>query len=78
MAHHGPGGDGMDGQVGLAKAIKICQCREVVITTTKDLPMQADGEPWGQPKGEIKISVKKDAVCSINDSKGMERAGAVD
>lgn len=49
-------------QVGLSKAFKICQCKEVTITTTKDLPMQVDGEPWPQPKSVIKITRKKDPV----------------
>lgn len=52
------------GQVGLSKAVKICQCSEVTITTARDLPMQIDGEPWGQPKGTIKISRKLDPVSN--------------
>jgi diacylglycerol kinase (ATP) len=49
-------------QVGLSKAVKICQCREAVITTGRDLPMQVDGEPWGQAKGTIKIVCKAEPV----------------
>lgn len=49
-------------QVGLSKAVKICQCSEVVITAMRDLPMQVDGEPWGQTKCVIKISRKVDPV----------------
>jgi diacylglycerol kinase (ATP) len=52
-------------QVGLSKPIKICQCREVTISTTKDLPMQVDGEPWGQQKCTIKIARKPDPVCVV-------------
>jgi diacylglycerol kinase family enzyme len=48
--------------VGLSKAVKICQCSEVVITAMRDLPMQVDGEPWGQTKCVIKISRKVDPV----------------
>ena len=57
-------------QVGLSKAVKICQCREVTVTTLRDLPMQVDGEPWPQPKCVIKISRKKDPV-----RKGATRGG---
>lgn len=62
-------------QVGLSKPIKICQCREVTISTTKDLPMQVDGEPWGQQKCTIKIARKPDPAYMLKRT--MDTGGAV-
>ena len=62
-------------QVGLSKAVKICQCREVVITTTKDLPMQVDGEPWPQARSTLKIGRKKDPAYMLRRT--MDSGGAV-
>jgi len=62
-------------QVGLSKAVKICQCREAVITTTRDLPMQVDGEPWPQAKSTIKITRKKDPAYLLRRT--MDSGGAV-
>jgi len=62
-------------QVGLSKAVKICQCREAVITTTRDLPMQVDGEPWPQARSIIKIGRKRDPAYLLRRT--MDSGGAV-
>ena len=62
-------------QVGLSKAMKICQCREATITTTRDLPMQVDGEPWPQARSIIKIGRKKDPAYMLRRT--MDSGGAV-
>jgi len=62
-------------QVGLSKAVKLCQCREAVITTTRDLPMQVDGEPWPQARSIIKIGRKKDPAYLLRRT--MDSGGAV-
>ena len=35
----------------------VCQCKTAVITTTKDVPMQVDGEPCMMKPCKIKISL---------------------
>ncbi|GFR47322.1 hypothetical protein Agub_g9011, partial [Astrephomene gubernaculifera] len=45
-------------QVGLARATRLGQCRSARITTSQELPMQVDGEPWMQPPAQLSISLK--------------------
>jgi len=42
-------------QVGLAAPIKICQCSEIDIHIKRSIPMQADGEPWGEKPCHLNI-----------------------
>lgn len=49
-------------QVGLANARRLVQCRRISIRTTKDLPMQIDGEPVLQPPSSINVRFHNQAV----------------
>jgi len=46
--------------VGIGSAQRVCQAQEIEIRTTRRMPVQVDGEPWGQPKCVFKVSKKKD------------------
>ncbi|TDH67367.1 hypothetical protein CCR75_005940 [Bremia lactucae] len=43
-------------QVGLSKAVRLCQAKTIKITLSDTLPLQIDGEPWLQSPSEIDIS----------------------
>ncbi|KAF4148478.1 Diacylglycerol kinase accessory domain [Phytophthora infestans] len=43
-------------QVGLSKAVRLCQAKSVRITLKETLPVQIDGEPWLQNPGEMELS----------------------
>eukprot|EP00898_Chlorokybus_atmophyticus_P002701 jgi/Chlat1/3431/Chrsp23S03754 len=44
-------------QVGLARALRLRQCRSVKFTTTGTLPVQVDGEPWMQGPCSTEITL---------------------
>lgn len=52
-------------QVGLSKAIRLCQCKAVDIQINTMLPVQVDGEPWMQNPAKIQVSFYKQ-VSSLN------------
>ncbi|ETW08319.1 hypothetical protein, variant [Aphanomyces invadans] len=43
-------------QVGLSKALRLCQARQVQVRLKERLPVQIDGEPWMQDPCEVDIS----------------------
>ena len=51
-------------QVGLSRAIRLAQCRSLVITARQALPVQIDGEPWRQPAATLHISLHKQVRSS--------------
>ncbi|KAF1331195.1 Diacylglycerol kinase, partial [Globisporangium splendens] len=48
-------------QVGLSKAVRLCQAKSVKIRFYETLPIQIDGEPWQQPPCEVNISFLQQA-----------------
>ncbi|DAZ98366.1 TPA: hypothetical protein N0F65_000685 [Lagenidium giganteum] len=48
-------------QVGLSKAVRLCQCKSVKVRLKETLPIQIDGEPWQQPPSEVEISFHQQA-----------------
>ena len=48
-------------QVGLSKAVRLCQAKRVKISLSETLPVQIDGEPWLQPPCEIDLSFHQQA-----------------
>ncbi|TMW62502.1 hypothetical protein Poli38472_005120 [Pythium oligandrum] len=48
-------------QVGLSKAVRLCQAKHVSIQLKETLPMQIDGEPWQQEPSEVDISFHQQA-----------------
>ncbi|ETN12411.1 hypothetical protein PPTG_09249 [Phytophthora nicotianae INRA-310] len=48
-------------QVGLSKAVRLCQAKSVRITLKETLPVQIDGEPWLQNPSEMEISFLQQA-----------------
>lgn len=49
-------------QVGLSQARRLCRCSHARISTTKNLPMQVDGEPWQQAAAVLDIQFKGQAL----------------
>lgn len=45
-------------QVGLNRAVRLAQGSTIQVTTSEELPMQIDGEPWLQPVSEITVTYK--------------------
>ncbi len=52
--------------IGISSATKLGQCREAVVTTRRKLPVQLDGEPWGQGVAVMKISRKKEQAVMLH------------
>ncbi|KAL4106085.1 hypothetical protein PRIC1_004139 [Phytophthora ramorum] len=48
-------------QVGLSKAVRLCQARSVRLTLKETLPVQIDGEPWLQTPSDMDISFLQQA-----------------
>ncbi|POM66704.1 Diacylglycerol Kinase [Phytophthora palmivora] len=48
-------------QVGLSKAVRLCQAKSVSLTLKETLPVQIDGEPWLQNPSEMEISFLQQA-----------------
>lgn len=48
-------------QVGLSKAVRLCQAKSVQITLKETVPVQIDGEPWLQSPGKLEISFLQQA-----------------
>ncbi|KAG7386213.1 hypothetical protein PHYPSEUDO_000534 [Phytophthora pseudosyringae] len=48
-------------QVGLSKAVRLCQAKSVRITLKETLPVQIDGEPWLQNPSEMELSFLQQA-----------------
>ncbi|RLN51514.1 hypothetical protein BBJ29_002276 [Phytophthora kernoviae] len=48
-------------QVGLSKAVRLCQAKSVRLSLSETLPVQIDGEPWLQDPGDIEISFLQQA-----------------
>ncbi|RLN50096.1 hypothetical protein BBJ28_00008248 [Nothophytophthora sp. Chile5] len=48
-------------QVGLSKAVRLCQAKSVRLRLKETLPMQIDGEPWLQSPSEVDISFLQQA-----------------
>lgn len=66
-------------QVGLARANRVCQCREAIVKCKRSMPVQADGEPWGQGKCEMKISATPSRAYMLRQApqEGAEVLGEV-
>lgn len=45
-------------QVGLNRAVRLAQGAQIQVTTSEELPVQIDGEPWLQPASDITVSLK--------------------
>eukprot|EP00520_Triparma_pacifica_P006398 CAMPEP_0118672428 /NCGR_PEP_ID=MMETSP0785-20121206/22534_1 /TAXON_ID=91992 /ORGANISM="Bolidomonas pacifica, Strain CCMP 1866" /LENGTH=836 /DNA_ID=CAMNT_0006567387 /DNA_START=209 /DNA_END=2717 /DNA_ORIENTATION=- len=52
--------------VGLSRAQKLCQCKELEITTERKYPCQLDGEPWGQSACTIKVTRKEEHAIMLH------------
>lgn len=48
-------------QVGLSKAVRLCQAKSIKIRLLETLPVQIDGEPWQQEPSEVDISFHQQA-----------------
>jgi diacylglycerol kinase (ATP) len=48
-------------QVGLSKAVRLCQCKKVRVKIKEKLPVQIDGEPWQQEPCELDVSYLQQA-----------------
>lgn len=48
-------------QVGLSKAVRLCQAKSVKIRLKDRLPVQIDGEPWQEAPSEVNISFLQQA-----------------
>ena len=46
--------------IGLSSAQRLCQASEIEIRTKNRMPVQIDGEPWGQKECTFKVTKKKD------------------
>jgi diacylglycerol kinase (ATP) len=46
--------------LGLSTAQKLCQASNIEMRTTTRMPVQVDGEPWGQGQCTFKVS-----TCSL-------------
>ncbi len=58
--------------MGVGHALRICQCSTAVITTTRALPVQVDGEPCLLAPGVIEINFKNKATM-LTRIKGKNR-----
>lgn len=45
-------------QLGLARGKRLCQATNVEVVTRREMPVQADGEPWLQPPSRILVSAR--------------------
>ncbi|KAK9855135.1 hypothetical protein WJX84_000838 [Apatococcus fuscideae] len=45
-------------QVGLSRAVRLCQCSTATVTLSKELPIQVDGEPWMQAPAKMDITCR--------------------
>ncbi|CAM9241588.1 unnamed protein product [Phaeothamnion confervicola] len=52
-------------QVGLAKAVMLCQCREARVTTSRAYAMHVDGEPWGERPCTFVIRTRKEKAYML-------------
>jgi len=52
--------------VGLSSAQRLCQCRELEITTNRKYPCQLDGEPWGQSACTFKVTRKEETATMLH------------
>ncbi|CAH0517338.1 unnamed protein product [Peronospora belbahrii] len=48
-------------QVGLSKAVRLCQAKSISLSLKETLPVQIDGEPWLQNPNEMEISFLQQA-----------------
>lgn len=48
-------------QVGLSKAVRLCQAKSISFRLKETLPMQIDGEPWLQPPTDVEITFQQQA-----------------
>jgi diacylglycerol kinase family enzyme len=48
-------------QVGLSKAVRLCQAKSISIRLKETLPMQIDGEPWLQTPTDVEVSFQQQA-----------------
>eukprot|EP00884_Botryococcus_braunii_P004188 jgi/Botrbrau1/13770/Bobra.0056s0025.1 len=49
-------------QVGLSRALRICQCRTARIRLLGPTPLQVDGEPWLQGVGVVEVKARGQAL----------------
>ncbi|GMH51757.1 hypothetical protein TrRE_jg3414 [Triparma retinervis] len=52
--------------VGLSRAQRLCQCRELEVTTARRYPCQLDGEPWGQAACKITVTRKEESATMLH------------
>ena len=55
-------------KVGIGRAQRLCQCREIKIVIKKKVPVQIDGEPWRQDKCVLHIKRKPDPALMLHRS----------
>lgn len=64
-------------QVGLSRARRLAQCRQLRIWTAERLPMQVDGEPHEQPPGVIEVNHLDQPTVLVRSENALHRAAAV-
>ena len=52
--------------VGLSRAQRLCQCKELEMTTERKYPCQLDGEPWGQSACKIRVTRKEESATMLH------------
>ncbi|KAL7581367.1 hypothetical protein ACA910_021960 [Epithemia clementina (nom. ined.)] len=55
-------------KVGIGRAQRLCQCREIKIVVKKKVAVQIDGEPWRQDKCVLRIKRKRDPALMLHRS----------